>query len=89
MPTVVPNALGKTSAILGNNFDASNEPSLVFIDISDFGFSTVIEKYANIPNEIRSDESLPSKFLRSTSWESATAELGLTRFPMIARSYSE
>ena len=84
MPTVVPNALGKTSAILGNNFDASNEP-----DTSDFGFSTVIEKYANIPNEIRPDEPLPSKFLRSTSWESATAELGLTCFPMIARSYLE
>jgi len=84
MPTVVPNALGETSAILGNNFDASNEPSLVFIDTSDFRFSTVIEKFANIPNEIRPDEPLPSKFLRGTSWESATAELGLTRFPMIA-----
>jgi len=84
MPTVVTNALGETSAILGNNFDASNEPSLVFVDTSDFGFSTVIEKYADIPNEIRPDEPLPSKFFRSTSWESATAELGLTRFPMIA-----
>ena len=84
MPTIVPNALGKTSAILGNNFDASNEPSLVFIDTSDFGFSTVIKKYANVPNEIRPNEPLPSKFLRGTSWESATAELGLTRFPMIA-----
>jgi len=84
MPTVVPNALGETSAILGNNFDASNDPSLIFIDTSDFGFSTVIEKYIDIPNEIRPDEPLPSKFLRGTSWESATEELGLTRFPMIA-----
>ena len=63
MPTVVPNALGETSAIIGNNFDVSNEPSLVFIDTSDFGFSTVIEKYADIPNEIRPKEPLPSKFL--------------------------
>ena len=63
MPTVVPNALGKTSAILGNNFDASNEPSLVFIDTSDFGFSTVIEKYTDIPNKNCPDEPLPSKFL--------------------------
>ena len=47
MPTVVPNALGEISAILGNNFDASNEPSLVFIDTSDFIFSTVIEKYVH------------------------------------------
>jgi len=84
MPTVVLNALGETSAILGNNFDASNKPSLVFIDTSDFRFSTVIEKNADIPNKIRPDEPLPSKFLQSTSWESATAELGLTRFPMIA-----
>jgi hypothetical protein len=63
MPTVVPNAFGKTSAIIGNNFDAGNEPSLVLIDTSDFGFSTMIEKYANIPNEIRPEEPLPSKFL--------------------------
>jgi hypothetical protein len=84
MPTVVPNALDETSVILGNNFDASNEPSLIFIDTSDFGFSTVIEKYADIPNEIRPEEPLPSKFLRGTSWESATAELGLARFPMVA-----
>jgi len=63
MPTVVPNALGKTSAILGNNFDASTEPSLVFIDTSDFGFSTVIEKYTDIPNKNCPDEPLPSKFL--------------------------
>ena len=83
-PTAVPNALGENSVILGNNFDASNEPSLVFIDTSDFGYITVIEKYADIPNEIRPEEPLPSKFLRGTSWESATAELGLARFPMLA-----
>ena len=46
--------------------------------------SAQCEKYANIPNEICPDKPLPSKFLRGTSWESATAELGLTRFPMIA-----
>ena len=33
--------------------------------------------------EIRPEEPLPSKFFRGTSWESATAELGLTRFPMV------
>ena len=36
------------------------------------------------PNEIHPDKTLPSKFFRGTSWESATAELGLTHFPMIA-----
>ena len=44
----------------------------------------MIETYANIPNKICPDKPLPSKFLQGTSWESATAELGLTRFPMIA-----
>ncbi len=32
MPTIVTNALGESSVILGNNLDASNEPFLVFID---------------------------------------------------------
>ena len=83
MPTIVTNALGESSVILGNNCDVSNKPSLVYIDTSDFGFITVIEKYSDIPNEIRPEEPLPSKFFRGTSWESATAELGLTRFPMV------
>jgi hypothetical protein len=50
MPIIVPNALGESLAIPGNNFDASNKPSLVFIDTLDVGFITVIEKYSNIPN---------------------------------------
>ena len=83
MPTIVTNALGESLVILGNNCDVSNEPSLVYIDTSDFGFITVIEKYSDIPSEIRPEEPLPSKFFRGTSWESATAELGLTRFPMV------
>jgi hypothetical protein len=83
MPTIVTNALGESSVLLGNNCDVSNEPSLVYIDTSDFGFITVIEKYSDIPSEIRPEEPLPSKFFRGTSWESATAELGLTRFPMV------
>ena len=83
MPTIVTNALGESLVILGNNFDASNEPSLVFIDTSDFGFITVIEKYSDIPNKICPEEPLPSKFFRRMSWESATAQLGLTRFPMV------
>jgi hypothetical protein len=29
MPTIVTNALDESSVILGNNFDASNEPSLL------------------------------------------------------------
>jgi hypothetical protein len=43
----------------------------------------VIEKYSDIPNKICPEEPLPSKFFRGTSWESATAELGLTHFPMV------
>ena len=83
MPTIITNALDESSVILGNNYDVSNEPSLVYIDTSDFGFITVIEKYSDISSEIRPEEPLPSKFFRGTSWESATAELGLTRFPMV------
>jgi hypothetical protein len=83
MPTIVTNALGESLVILGNNFDASNEPSLVFIDTSDFGFITVIEKYFDIPNEIHPKEPLPSKLFCGTFWESATAELGLICFPMV------
>jgi hypothetical protein len=83
MPTIVTNALGESSVILGNNFDASNKPSHVFIDTSDFGFITVIKKYSDIPNKIHPEEPLPSKFFRGTTWESATAELGLTRFPLV------
>jgi hypothetical protein len=67
VPTIVPNALGEASAILGNNFDASNKPSLVFIDTSDSRFSTVIEKYSNIPNKIRPKEPLPSKKFEARS----------------------
>ena len=83
MPTIVPNAIGDDSAILSNSYDASNEPSLIYIDTSDFGFSAVIKKYSDIPNEIRPEEPLASKFFRGTSWESATAELGLACFPMV------
>ena len=84
MPTIVKKALGEASVILGNSSDTSNEPSFVFIDTSDFGFTTVVEKYSDIPSEIRPEEPLPTKFFRSTSWESATADLGITRFPMLA-----
>jgi len=84
MPTIVKKALREASVILGNSSDTSNEPSFVFIDTSDFGFITVVEKYSDIPSEIRPEEPLPTKFFRSTSWESATADLGITRFPMLA-----
>jgi hypothetical protein len=83
MPTIVTNALGESLVILGNNFDASNAPSLVLIDTLDVGFIAVIEKYSNIPNLIHLKEPLPSKFFRGMSWESAIAELGLTCFPMV------
>ena len=84
MPIIVKKALGEASVILGNSSDTSNEPSFVFIDTSDFGFTTVVEKYSDIPAEIRPEEPLPSKFFRSTSFESATTDLGITRFPMLA-----
>ena len=42
MPTIVTNALDESSVILGNNYDVSNEPSLVYIDTSDFGSANPI-----------------------------------------------
>ena len=84
MPTIVPTALDDDSVIIGNSSDMNNEPSFIFMDTSDIGFVTVIEKYSDVPAEIRPEEPLPAKFFKSTSWEDATAELCIARFPMFA-----
>ena len=77
MPTIVPKAIGNASAVLGNSMDASSEPAFVYLDISDLGYTSVIETYTLIPCEIRPDEPLPAKFLKGTVWEAAKVPLGL------------
>jgi len=46
MPTIVPKAIGNASAVLGNSMDASSEPAFVYLDISDLGYTSVIEHLA-------------------------------------------
>jgi hypothetical protein len=84
MPTVVLNALRNATVLLGNSTDVSSEPSLVFVDASDLGFTSVIKTFTKIPDNIRPEEHLPSKFIKGTSWENAKVPLGLACFPIFA-----
>jgi hypothetical protein len=84
MPTIVPKALGDASVVLGNSTDASSEPAFVYLDMSDLGYTSVIETYALIPREIRPEESLPTKYLKGTTWETAKVPLGLACVPIVA-----
>ncbi len=70
-------AIGNASAVLGNSMDASSEPAFLYLDISDLGYTSVIETYVLIPREIRPEEPLPAKFLKGTVWEAAKVPLGL------------
>ena len=77
MPKIVSKAIGNASAVLGNSMDASSEPAFVYFDISDLGYTSVIETHALIPRKIRPEEPLPAKFLIGTVWEAAKVPLGL------------
>jgi hypothetical protein len=84
MPTVVPNALGNATVLLGNSTDVSSEPSLVFVDASDLRFTSVIETFTEISDYICPEEHLPSKFIKGASWENSKVPFGLARFPIFA-----
>jgi hypothetical protein len=71
-------------AIIGNSTDLHSKPSFVFTDTSDLGSVVVIENFSNIPNKVRLQEHLSSKFLKSTSWDKAKVPLGLALIPIIA-----
>jgi hypothetical protein len=73
----LPKAIGNALAVLGNSMDASSEPAFVYFDISDLGYTRVIETHALILCKIRPEEPLPTKFLRGTVWEAAKVPLGL------------
>ena len=78
MPTIVPEALGVALNVLGNSTDASSEPAFVYLDMSNLGYTSVIKTYALIPCKICPDEQLPTKYLKSTTWETVKVPLGLS-----------
>ncbi len=84
MPTIVPKALGAALVVLGNSTDASSEPAFVYLDMSDLRYTSVIETHALIPRENFPEEQLPTKYLKSTTWETAKVPMGLTCIPIIA-----
>jgi hypothetical protein len=84
MPTILPEALGAASVVLGNFTDASRETAFIYLDMSVLGYMNVIETHALIPREICPEEQLPTKHLKSTSWETAEVPLGLACIPIVA-----
>jgi hypothetical protein len=85
MPKIVPRAFSDDgAAIIGNSTDLHIKPSFVFTNTGDLGFVDVIENFSNIPNKVRPQEHLSSKFLKSTSWDKAKVPLGLALIPIIA-----
>ena len=84
MPTIVPKALGAALVVIGNSTDASSKPAFVYLDMSNLGYTSVIETHALIPREICPEEQLPTKYLNSTTWETAKVPLVLVCVPIIA-----
>jgi hypothetical protein len=65
MSKIVPRAFSDDgAAIIGNSTDLHSEPSFVFTDTSNLGSVVVIENFSDIPNEVRPQEHLSSKFLK-------------------------
>jgi hypothetical protein len=84
MPVIVPKALGNNATVvLGNSTDINSEPTLVYLDMSNLGLTSVIETFTKIPDDICPEEHLPSKFVRGTIWETAKVPLGLACIPII------
>ena len=52
--------------------------------MSNLGYTSVIETHALIPLKICPEEHLPTKYLKSTTWETAKVPLGLVCIPIIA-----
>ena len=84
MPTIVPKALGAALVVLGNSTNASSKPAFIYLDMSDLGYTSVIETHALIPHKIRPEEQLPTKYLKSTTWETTKVPLGLACIPIVA-----
>jgi hypothetical protein len=53
MPVIVPKALGNNAAVvLGDSTDINSEPTLVYLDMSNLGLTSVIETITEIPDDI-------------------------------------
>jgi hypothetical protein len=82
MPKIIPGAFSENgTAIIGNSTDLHSGHFFIFTDSSDLGLIAVIENFPDIPDEIRPEEHLSSKFLKDTSWAKAKVPLGLAPFP--------
>ena len=86
MPTIIPKAFAgddDSSAIIGNTNNSHSKPSFIHTDTTDLGSVYVIDTYAIIPDEIRPEEPLPSKFLADTSYANATVPIGMALIPNV------
>ena len=86
MPTIIPNAFARdddSSAIIGNTNNSHSKPSFIHTDTTDLGSVYVIDTYTIIPDEIRPEEPLPSKFLADTSYANATVPIGMALIPNV------
>ena len=84
MPTIIPKALGAALVVLGNSTNTSSKPAFVYLDMSDLGYTSVIETHVLIPHEICPEEHLPTKYLKSTTREKEKVPLELTCVPIFA-----
>ncbi len=82
--TILPKALGAALVVLGNSTNKSSKPAFVYLDMSNLGYTSVIETHALIPRKICPEGHLPTKYLKSTTWETAKVPLGLTCIPFVA-----
>jgi len=86
MPIIILKAFAgddDSSAIIGNTNNSHSKPSFMHTDTTDLGSVYVIDTYAIIPDEIRPDEPLPSKFLADTSYANATVPIGMAIIPNV------
>jgi hypothetical protein len=82
MPIIAPKAMrNNDTVVLGNSTDVISEPALVYLDMSDLGFTSVIETFTEILEDIHPKEHLLSNFVKSITWETAKVPLGLACKP--------
>ncbi len=85
MRIIVSKALrNNATVVLGNSTDVNSKPALVYLNMSDLGFTSMNKTFTKIPEDIHPKENLPSKFVKSTTWETAKVPLGLACIPIIA-----
>jgi hypothetical protein len=85
MPTIIHKAFAgdEALAIIGNTNNLHSKPSFIHTDTTDIGSVYVIDTFSIIPEEIRPEEALPSKFLADTCYANATVPVGMAIIPTI------